>query len=219
MMFFKTLSLILFVLVEIENAVASPPTNEIPEAGQVHHPCADTPLSSVSQPGTSVSQNDDHFFHLALKHFMRGEFEEAIRCCDRAISINGEVAAYYMRRAFCYLKRTNFADSSDFESALRDTEKAIEIEPDNVNTRAFLGLIHLQYQRYDQAVRILEDTLHFAEEKNASSKEKDVTIRLLESTRELKKWLAVSDDALKEAEKVLVRGRMGEEEGTDRKPE
>ena len=84
-------------------------------------------------------------FNLAYQHYKKKEYESAKSFCHKVLNVD---PTHFESN---FLLSTISAILGDFEKSKIFLNKAIEIQPDNVNAYNNLGNVELQLKNYDQA--------------------------------------------------------------------
>ena len=83
----------------------------------------------------------------AVKHLIRGEFDQAVKSCDEAIAIRPKEASLY------HVKSIILQHAGCKEAALREEEEAIRLDPDNARYHNSRGVILRELGRPEEAVK------------------------------------------------------------------
>ena len=101
-------------------------------------------------------------------HYGAGRYKEAIACYSRAIQHDPDNAVLYTNRAMAHQRH---GDTESFEAAIRDCERAIELEPARYKAHYTLGQVLALVNRLSGAKRKLQvayDLARTQDEKVAS---------------------------------------------------
>ncbi|KFO74026.1 Sperm-associated antigen 1, partial [Cuculus canorus] len=136
--------------------------------------------------------------------FATGDYVEAVTYYARSISVIPTAAAYNNKaQAEIKLK--------DWDSALQDCEKVLDMEPGNIKALMRRASVHNQLQNYQAAIEDLSEILH-VEPENAIAKR-----NLLEIERKLKGLKPVSETQGK-GKRILIQ-EIGDSEGDEEREE
>src|SRR5438132_5547754 len=108
-------------------------------------------VGTGSNPGPSMARDrirDDaqDLFSRGHRAFSSGDYQEAIECFSRAITLRPEVSAGYRYRAYAYL------ELGDRARALNDLDQAIRLKPDDVQLFADRAAELFTQKAFDQAI-------------------------------------------------------------------
>lgn len=98
--------------------------------------------------------------HAGLAFWYKGNTEEAQKCWEKSIEIDGKFSNAYSNLGTLYFsifKETK--DAKALEMAIRNIKKAIELDPFNSNCYNSLGLVNLEAGAYEDAIHNLEQAL------------------------------------------------------------
>lgn len=84
--------------------------------------------------------------------------EAAIEEAKSAVKLNDQKAANWANLAYIYRNLLNIAENAD-SWAISSYERAIVLEPQNINYRLQLGGVYYLLKRYDDAIQIFEETI------------------------------------------------------------
>ncbi len=94
------------------------------------------------QPRNSRAQNN-----LGSVHESKGQYDQAIRCFDKAIELNPRYSTGYTNRGLAYEKK------GLHDLAIRDLNKAIELNPNLSKAYCGRGIAYGNKGQYDRAIR------------------------------------------------------------------
>ena len=86
-----------------------------------------------------------------LHQRMRFRYEQALQSLNRAIALNPNFAEAYVWRAASYERK------GDYRAMLADRERAYQLDPVSIETAKSLVWAYGNYQRYDDAEKIIEN--------------------------------------------------------------
>lgn len=167
------------------------------------------------------TRTGDDYFYYAVRHFQRGEFDQAIKYIDKAIELEPDVAVHPSFRGLINHARKRDEDAlwdvtkainldpdgaahhytrglinhvlENYEDALRDFSKAIELNPENATNYYFRGMINLDIENNEDALKDANKAI-----------ELDPNLPVHYSSRGLANYnLEKYDDALKDANKAI----------------
>ncbi|XP_069710534.1 sperm-associated antigen 1 [Phaenicophaeus curvirostris] len=136
--------------------------------------------------------------------FAIGDYVEAVTYYTRSLSVMPTAAAYN-NKAQAEIKL------QDWDSALQDCEKVLDMEPGNMKALMRRATVHNQLQNYQAAIEDLSKVLHI-EPENAIAKK-----NLLEIERKLKVLKPVSETQGK-GKRILIQ-EIGDSEGDEERGE
>nr|XP_020443584.1 E3 ubiquitin-protein ligase CHIP-like [Monopterus albus]XP_020443585.1 E3 ubiquitin-protein ligase CHIP-like [Monopterus albus] len=90
--------------------------------------------------------------------FLNRKYLEAAACYSKAITHSPSVPAYYTNRALCYVKL------HQYDKALADCRRALELDSQSVKAHFFMGQCHLEMENYDEAIGNLQKAYNLAKE-------------------------------------------------------
>lgn len=113
-------------------------------------------------------------------------YDEAIIYYTKAISKNSDVPIFYSNRALCYLKL------QQWQQAIHDCRKALEIEPDSIKAHFFLGQALAKLNNYEEALKHLQRAHELAKEEKLNFGD-DITYQIRLVKR--RKWTKIEDES------------------------
>ncbi|KAJ3267548.1 hypothetical protein HDU76_011742, partial [Blyttiomyces sp. JEL0837] len=87
--------------------------------------------------------------NLAACHLKQQSYAKVIEECNKALSINSSSVKALYRRASAYLKRV------ELDFALKDLEKALEIEPEDQACKVLLRTVKAEVKKYEEKDKAL----------------------------------------------------------------
>ncbi|XP_069021337.1 E3 ubiquitin-protein ligase CHIP-like isoform X1 [Embiotoca jacksoni] len=109
-------------------------------------------------PEKSASVSAQELKEQGNRLFLNRKYLEAAACYGKAISHSPSVAAFYTNRALCYVKL------QQYERALTDCRRALELDGQSVKAHFFMGQCHLEMESYDEAIGNLQRAYNLAKE-------------------------------------------------------
>jgi len=100
-----------------------------------------------------IPDQPDAYHMLGMLRFVTGHPDDAVKLISKAISLNGEDAAYHANLA---LVRQSLGRQTEAEDALR---KAVQLAPQSINHHVTLGTFLLKQESYHEAADIFRKTL------------------------------------------------------------
>lgn len=180
--------------------------------------CAGVMLLTGAIGLTSCGSKAQDSYKQALSYSSDGDYDNAVKCYEDAISVNPEKAEYYIDYGFVLMKTGEYSEAiTQFNKAILSSDDNI-VEPDNKitrtnNKRAYRGkgIACFEIHDYESAVTNLENALKINE---LSELNEDIIYYLADSLKLCKR----QSDALKLYEgfldnakdKAAVYGNMAE---------
>ena len=173
------------------------------------------------------TRTGDDYFYYAVRHFQRGESDQAIKNIDKAIELEPDAAVHPSFRGLINHALEKYEDAlrdvdkaikldpdgaahhytrglinhaiQKYEDALRDFNKAIELDPKNASYYYYSGMVNQELEKYGDALKDLSNAIDLAPD-----------IAVYHSSRGLVKYdLEKFEDALKDANKAIELGPDG----------
>jgi len=108
---------------------------------------------------------------LGNKLFSVRKFDDAIQCYSKAIIKNPSVPLYFTNRALTYIKL------HQWELAVQDCRRAIDLEATNVKGQFFLGQALLELDSFDESIMHLQRASELAKEQKLNYGD-DIAVQL-----------------------------------------
>uniref|UniRef100_A0A3Q3K185 E3 ubiquitin-protein ligase CHIP n=1 Tax=Monopterus albus TaxID=43700 RepID=A0A3Q3K185_MONAL len=118
---------------------------------------AASPMDSDS-PEKSALLSAQELKEQGNRLFLNRKYLEAAACYSKAITHSPSVPAYYTNRALCYVKL------HQYDKALADCRRALELDSQSVKAHFFMGQCHLEMENYDEAIGNLQKAYNLAKE-------------------------------------------------------
>ena len=99
--------------------------------------------------------------------------EEALKAFERAIALDGQVAAYYNNRAVVLYYLKNYND------ALASYKEALKVDPDNADTYNGMGNIYYHRQNWEKALKAYDHAINLAPHTSSFYRNKSGVLRWL----------------------------------------
>lgn len=90
---------------------------------------------------------------IGTAYLAKGEYDNATKHFDRAISLNPRLADPHLKKGLLNLSR------SDSKGAELELEQALEVAPESLNTRFLLASLYLKQHNYQGVIDLLEPAL------------------------------------------------------------
>ncbi|MBD0269001.1 MAG: tetratricopeptide repeat protein [Cyanobacteria bacterium Co-bin8] len=101
------------------------------------------------------SPSATHYSNRGMVYLWSGQAEMGLADCDRAISLDPNMAQAYNNRGNCY------AALERWSKAIADYERAIDLNPFNVRARINLGITLRDLEQYNSALEAFEEAMLF----------------------------------------------------------
>jgi len=94
---------------------------------------------------------------LALSYYNTGRYDDALSAVNRLFSLQVKTATKETEAATSFgIRGLIYRSKGNSDEAMKDAEKAMSLDPDNLWARFSYGTVCLDRGRYDDAVRVLE---------------------------------------------------------------
>ncbi|KAL5481321.1 hypothetical protein EMCRGX_G021457, partial [Ephydatia muelleri] len=95
---------------------------------------------------------------LGNQYFTEQKYDLAISSYTDAIAANSQVPTYFVNRALCYLRLSNWA------SVVDDCKQAIQLDPTSIKAHFFMGQALAEIGNYDEALVVQHKAFDLAQE-------------------------------------------------------
>lgn len=148
-------------------------------------------------------------FSKAQKLVNQEKFDEAIDLFDKAISLNGKDSAIFIHKALVVSGKGRYAE------AIELAEKAISLKPDSAVYQSFLGTIHYDNEKYEEALKCFKKSNEMDSENTQTICLEKVTNivlgEVLEPVSVLKKKILIANSECKSRLLVLLEKKILED--------
>ncbi|XP_041362762.1 E3 ubiquitin-protein ligase CHIP-like [Gigantopelta aegis] len=125
--------------------------------------------------------------------FLARKYDDAICCYSKAINKNPGTATFFTNRALCYLKLRQW------ETAVQDCHRALEIERQLVKGHFFMGQALVEMGQYDEAIASLKKAYDLAKEQKLNFGD-DITSALRMAKK--RRWNMIEDKRIQQEIKL-----------------
>lgn len=99
--------------------------------------------------------NEDWYFELASAYLLNNQGRSAIKVYDKLETIVGPYEMLFQQKKRIYIEQ------GDKSAAIREVEKWVDAEPQNIDALNELAQMYLLFGKQNQAIKILESSLEF----------------------------------------------------------
>jgi len=118
----------------------------------------DDAINEISKVLELDSENAMAYNILGSAYVAKGEYDKGMEYLDKASSIDPSLADVHMKKGLISVSMGN-RDAAEVELA-----KAVEASPEVLNSRLLLASLYLREQKYDNAIKTLEEGLNDTEQ-------------------------------------------------------
>lgn len=145
-------------------------------------------------------------FSKAQKLVNQEKFEEAIELFDKAISLNEKDSAILIHKALV------LSGKGQYSEAVELAEKAISLKPDSAVYQSFLGTIHYDNEKYEEALKCFRKSNEMDSENTQTLCLEKVTNLKLGDTKEpisiLRKKILIANSECKSRLLVILENKI-----------
>ena len=132
---------------------SSTPTAQGPELVANSSGRQDLPATPAGSPPSAGSNGTDHYA-AAVRHYLKGELDEALEDLEKARAAGKGLAEVYTALAQIYLDRKKFSEAAEYYVEL------LAIEPDNSAAQFNAGLALQATEKYQEAKTSFETAIN-----------------------------------------------------------
>jgi len=117
----------------------------------------ETPTFGPSPTATMVQLAK--LFPDVADYIQRGDYDNAIRALDRKIADKPAQAEAFVYRGFAIVQRSEIQLGAEWDSAIKDFQRALQLKPELVEAKDGLGVAYFHQHEYDLAIAELTSAI------------------------------------------------------------